>query len=125
MDRIQMDRPQTPPPASSRPYGKRLTRDQCLEVKTLFRAGFSHRRIAQQLGVTCRQGRQPALASSQVDEIEKFICSSAENRRMSYFEIAHRVFPHLGVSEDVIRSEMKKRGYVRPAVRSAKPPPST
>ncbi|KAI1005571.1 hypothetical protein K3495_g2648 [Podosphaera aphanis] len=49
-----MDRPQTHPPAA-RQYGKRLTRDQCLQVKTLSRAGFPHKNIAEQLGITTRQ----------------------------------------------------------------------
>ena len=40
---------------------------------------------------------------------------------MSFFEIAHREFPHFGVSENVIRSEMNKRGYAR-RVAQPKPP---
>ncbi|KAI1003954.1 hypothetical protein K3495_g4255 [Podosphaera aphanis] len=100
-----MDRPQTPPPAA-RQYGKRLTRDQCLQVKTLSRVGFPHKNIVEQLGIPTRQD---------------FICSSPENRQMSYFEVAHSVFPHLGVGEEVIRNEMKKRGFSRQIAQS-KPP---
>ncbi|KAI1007019.1 hypothetical protein K3495_g1200 [Podosphaera aphanis] len=123
-----MDRPQTPSPAA-RQYDKRLTRDQCLQVKTLSRAGFPHKNIAEQLGITTRQvsctlkktrltphkpkGRKPTLSSGQIDEVEDFICSSPENRQMSYFKFAHSVFPYLGVGEDVIRNEMKKRGFSR------------
>ncbi|KAI1006378.1 hypothetical protein K3495_g1840 [Podosphaera aphanis] len=40
---------------------------------------------------------------------------------MSYFEVAHSVFPHLGVGEDVIRNEMKKRGFSR-WIAQPKPP---
>ncbi|KAI1000761.1 hypothetical protein K3495_g7436 [Podosphaera aphanis] len=131
-----MDRLQTPLPAA-RQYGKRLTRDQCLKVKTLFRVGFSHRDIAEQLGITTRQvsytfnktcltpqkpkGLKPTLSSGQDDEVEDFIFSSPENRQISYFKIAHNVFPHLGVGEDVIRNEMKKRGISR-RVAQPKPP---
>ena len=32
---------------------------------------------------------------------------------MSYFEVAHSVFPQLGVRKDVIRNEMKKKGFSR------------
>ncbi|KAI1000710.1 hypothetical protein K3495_g7488 [Podosphaera aphanis] len=40
---------------------------------------------------------------------------------MSYFEVAHSAFPHLGVGEDVIRNEMKKRGFSR-RIAQPKPP---
>ncbi|KAI0994060.1 hypothetical protein K3495_g14122 [Podosphaera aphanis] len=131
-----MDRPKTPPPAA-RQYGKRLTRDQCLQVKTLSRAGFPHKNIAEQLGITTRQvsytlkktrftphkpnGQKSTLSSGQVDEVEDFICSSPKNRQMNYFEATHSVFPHLGVCEDVIRNEMKKRGFSR-WIAQPKPP---
>ncbi|KAI0993464.1 hypothetical protein K3495_g14720 [Podosphaera aphanis] len=84
-----MDRPQTPPPAACQ-CGKHLTRDQCLQVKTLSRAGFPHKNIAEQLGITTQhvsytlkktrltphkpKGRKPTLSSGQVDEVEDFIC---------------------------------------------------
>ncbi|KAI1005570.1 hypothetical protein K3495_g2647 [Podosphaera aphanis] len=40
---------------------------------------------------------------------------------MSYFKVAHSVFPHLEVGEDVIRNEMKKRGFSR-RIAQPKPP---
>lgn len=67
------------------------------------------------------KGRPPVLSSNQVDEIEAFVRSSFESREMSYFQLAYVVFPHLGVSEKVIRREMMKRGYAR-RVAAAKPP---
>ncbi|KAI1004630.1 hypothetical protein K3495_g3585 [Podosphaera aphanis] len=131
-----MDRPQTPSPAA-RQYGKCLMRDQCLQVKTLFRAGFPDKNIAEQLGITTRQvsctlkktrltphkpkGRKSTLSSGQVDEVEDFICFSSENRQMSYFEVAHSVFPHLGVGKDVISNEMKKRGFSRRITQPKRP----
>ncbi|KAI1001000.1 hypothetical protein K3495_g7198 [Podosphaera aphanis] len=97
--------------------------------ETLSRAGFPHKNIVEQLGITTRQvsytlkktrltphkpkGRKPTRSSGHVDEVGDFIYSSPENRQMSYFEVAHSVFPHLGVGEDVIRNEMKKRGFSR------------
>ncbi|KAI0999250.1 hypothetical protein K3495_g8947 [Podosphaera aphanis] len=66
-------------------------------------------------------GRPPVLSNSQVDEIETFVFSSPENRQMSYLRLANFVFRHFGVSEKVIRREMKKRGYTR-QVAAAKPP---
>ncbi|KAI0996976.1 hypothetical protein K3495_g11207 [Podosphaera aphanis] len=66
-------------------------------------------------------GRPPVLRKSQVDEIESFVCSSPEDRQMSYLQLANFAFRHFGVSEKVIRREMKKRGYTR-QVAAAKPP---
>ena len=66
-------------------------------------------------------GRPRTLSSSEVAQIEAFITSSSEGRRMSWFELAHGPFRDLGVSERVIQNELKKRGYVRlPALK--KPP---
>ena len=106
-------------------------------MKTLIKSGFSHKHIARLVGITVRQvghavnrtrltpqkpkGRSPTLTSNQVNAVENFFCASSENRQMRFFKIAHREFPHLAVSENVIRSEMKKRGYAR-RVAQPKPP---
>ncbi|KAI0999002.1 hypothetical protein K3495_g9194 [Podosphaera aphanis] len=132
-----MNSPQTPSRPSRRQYPQRLTRDQRVQVSTLANEGYSRREISQILVIRYRQvcytlenadlspknstGRTPVLSKSQVDEIESFVCSSPENRQMSYLQLANFVFRHFGVSEKVIRREMKKRGYTR-QVAAAKPP---
>ncbi|KAI0997361.1 hypothetical protein K3495_g10823 [Podosphaera aphanis] len=67
------------------------------------------------------KSRKPTRSGGQVDEVGDFIFSSPENRQMSYFEVAHSVFLYLGVGEDVIRNEMKKRGFSR-RIAQPKPP---
>ena len=69
-------------------------------------------------------GRPPILSSSQVDEIEYFIRLSPQNRRISFFQLAHLIFRHFAVSENVIRRELAKRGYARRIAR-LKPPISS
>lgn len=111
-----------------------------MQVRTLASEGHSYVKISQRLGITWRQvqytmsventepqyssGRPPILSSSQVDEIEFFVCLSSENRRMSFFQLAHFIFRHFGVSENVIRRELAKRGYARRIAR-LKPPISS
>ena len=98
-------------------------------MKTLADEGYSRQKISERLAITVAQvryalntrdltpkkrlGRPSVLSATQADEIETFVCASAENRQMSYFELAHRVFRHFGVSENVIAREMKARGYSR------------
>ncbi|KAI0993337.1 hypothetical protein K3495_g14847 [Podosphaera aphanis] len=96
-----------------------------------------HTKIAAQLGLTVRQveytlslpylepkkapGRAPTLFSGDVDQIEIFITSSSQGRRMSWLEFAAGPFRYLGVSERVLQNELKNRGYARhPALK--KPP---
>lgn len=67
------------------------------------------------------KGRPPVLSSEQVDEIERFVTSSLVNRQMTYLELAMGPFQSLGVSEFVIRRELKKRNYTR-CVARRKPP---
>ncbi|KAI0996975.1 hypothetical protein K3495_g11208 [Podosphaera aphanis] len=125
-----MNQPQTPPLSPApRPYTQRLTRDQRLQVKTLADEGYSRQKISERLSITVaqvryalkikdltpkkRSGRPRVLSTAKVDEIEAFVCLSSENRQIPYFELAHRVFQHFGVSEKVIAREMKERGYSR------------
>ncbi|KAI0997209.1 hypothetical protein K3495_g10977 [Podosphaera aphanis] len=96
-----------------------------------------HTKISAQLRLTVRQveytlslpylepkkapGRAPTLSSEDVDQIEIFITSSSQGRRMSWSELAAGPFRYLGVSETVLHNELKKRGYARhPALK--KPP---
>ena len=63
------------------------------------------------------RGRVSSLPSGEVDKVEEFVKSSHENRQMTYFELAHGEFKHLGVSERVIEKKPEKRGYNRhPAI---------
>ncbi|KAI1003719.1 hypothetical protein K3495_g4489 [Podosphaera aphanis] len=122
-----MSQPQSPPPTAR---SQRLSRDQCVQIRALHEAGISQTKIADQLGITRRQvgyslrrksattpqkvrSREPMISSTDVDDIEAFIHSSLENRKMSYYELAYGPFQHLGVSERVIKNELEKRGYKR------------
>lgn len=60
-----------------------------------------------------RSGRPSVLSESQVDELEEFICSSQRNRMMTYLELETGPFQHWGISENLIRKVLKKRGYSR------------
>lgn len=104
-----------------------------LQIKTLHDAGMNQTKIATHLQISRKQvghslrrgsvtpkkarGRISSLSSEEVDKIEEFVKSSLENRQMTYFELAHGEFKHLGVSERVIKKELEKRGYNRhPAI---------
>lgn len=111
-------------PQRSRP----LTRDQRLQVLTLHRAHNNPTFIAKFLRITLAQvkytvrsghvspkkskGATPKLNSTQVDELEKFVCSSPEARQMSYLELASH-FSKWNVAEEAIKNALKKRGYSR------------
>lgn len=108
-----------------------------LQVQTLASEGYSRKKISERLEITIaqvrnalkandvcpkkRSGRHSVLTSTQIDEIEAFVCRSSENRQMSYFELAHNIFQRFGVSERVIARELKKRGYSH-RVTCPKPP---
>ncbi|POS84576.1 hypothetical protein EPUL_002798 [Erysiphe pulchra] len=108
---------------------KHLSRDQSLLIYGLRDAGKSHDEIASQLKISLcqvghalrrgkvtprkRNGRLPIFSSDDVDEIENFVRSSLMNRKMTYLELATGPFRYLGVSERIIQSELRKRGYRR------------
>ncbi|KAI1001578.1 hypothetical protein K3495_g6625 [Podosphaera aphanis] len=66
-------------------------------------------------------GRAPTLSSEDVDQIEIFVTSSSQGRRMSWLELAAGPFRYLGASERVLHNELKNRGYARHPVLK-KPP---
>ncbi|KAI1000073.1 hypothetical protein K3495_g8125 [Podosphaera aphanis] len=102
---------------------KRLHRDQRILIKTLRESGMIHAKIAAQLGLTKAPGRALTLSSEDVDQIEIFITSSSQGRRMSWLELAAGPFRYLEVSERVLHNELKNRGYaLHPALK--KPPHS-
>ena len=59
------------------------------------------------------RGQISSLSSEEVDKVEEFVKSSLENRQMTYFELLHGEFKHLGVSERMIKKELEKKGYNR------------
>ncbi|KAI6248672.1 hypothetical protein HI914_02268 [Erysiphe necator] len=121
-----MDTPDISSKACKR--SSKLTRDQRLQILTLFRAGHSKKEISIILGVTIHQvkntlrsgrvspgkitGRKPTLGPEQVDELERFVQTSQETRQMSYLELAMN-FPQWNVGQDAIRNALKRRGYCR------------
>ncbi|KAI1003683.1 hypothetical protein K3495_g4524 [Podosphaera aphanis] len=122
-----MDRPQTPPPSTNR--RPRLTRDQRLQIKSLHNSGKSQKDIANELHFSLRQvgnavhsshltpqkakGRPPVLSNEQVDLLEAYICACNANREAPFLGLATGPFQCWGVSENVIGSVLKKRGYGR------------
>ncbi|KAI1006616.1 hypothetical protein K3495_g1605 [Podosphaera aphanis] len=123
----------TPPISRRAPY---LTRDQRLQILTLYRTGLSNSEIADQLEVTIlrvrstvrsgrafpqpRTGRPQQLNSAQVDELEAFVCSSRETRQMSLLELALH-FRRSSAGEYAIWNALRKRGYERRLPRSTPP----
>lgn len=107
-----------------------------MKVLTLSKAGYGRKHISKELGITPDQvrytiekgyispkknkGRNPKLNLTQVDELEEFVCSSRENRQMSYLEVATN-FPDWNVGEMAVKNALEKRGYSRCLVRT-KPP---
>lgn len=117
----------TPVPKTPR-RSRNLDRDQKLQVLTLYNARHGPKYISERLGITVHQvkytiakgeaspkknkGRPPKLTPAQVDQIEEFVCSSRENRRMSYLEIAFN-FSEWNVGECAVKNALEKRGYKR------------
>ncbi|KAI0993102.1 hypothetical protein K3495_g15082 [Podosphaera aphanis] len=106
---FKMNQSSLSPPTTK---SKRLNRDQRIRIKTLRESGMIHTKIAAQLGLTIKQveytlslsylkpkkapGRAPTLSSEDVDQIEIFITSSSQGRRISWLELAAGPLPVLG-----------------------------
>ncbi|KAI1002170.1 hypothetical protein K3495_g6033 [Podosphaera aphanis] len=113
-----------------------VNRDQKLKILTIYGTGYSLKEIAEHLKITRAQVKyiittghvcprkstgQPArLSPAQVDELERFFCSSGETRRMTYLEVACN-FPEWNIGERTVRNALQQRGYVRRLPRK-KPP---
>ena len=94
---------------------RHLTRNQCIEIRTLRRLGLTLQHISDELGFTRRQvqlacaqdtenpiprkGPSPKLSAEQVDELEAFVRESPENRQMCSLELAMGSFSHWGCNE--------------------------
>lgn len=133
--------PSTPPPepadAPSTPHHKNLTRDERIQCRILALAGHTHKFIADLLKITERQvayavaaeqvtpkhrpGRPQTLTSAQVDELETYVRLPRDAHPMSYKSLATGPFEAWGVSPDVIRRALKKRGYARLRVCAEQP----
>ncbi|KAI0997766.1 hypothetical protein K3495_g10425 [Podosphaera aphanis] len=116
---------------------KQITRDQCIEIRTLRRFGLTLKDISNELGFTMRQvqracsqndensiprkGTSSIFSTEQINELEAFVRKSPETRQMSYSELAMGPFSHWGCSEQLISNALKKRGYSRCIARK-KPP---
>ncbi|KAI1005734.1 hypothetical protein K3495_g2486 [Podosphaera aphanis] len=113
-----------------------VNQDQKLKILTLYGAGHSRKEIAEHLKITRVQvkytittghicprkstGRPARLSLAQVDELERFICSSRETRRMTYLEVACN-FPDWNIGERTVRNALQQRGYAHRLPRN-KPP---
>ncbi|KAF1983013.1 hypothetical protein K402DRAFT_339184, partial [Aulographum hederae CBS 113979] len=91
------------PPTPKR-KSKHLSRDQRLQIQSLYKAGLELKQIHDHLGFSYRQiwhtchasrptpkkrsGRPLTLSDEQVDEIEIFIISKRSHRLLSYEKLA-------------------------------------
>lgn len=123
--------------SSMRPKHQRLTEIECAQIHALRNLKFTYQQIANELNISKgrvqysltkrnfssgnQRGRKPYLSDEQVDEIEAFVCSSRETRRISYLELASTRFAEWGATENQIRNSLQRRGYARRIARR-KPP---
>ncbi|KAI1007939.1 hypothetical protein K3495_g279 [Podosphaera aphanis] len=124
-------------PTTTTPWrSPNVNRDQKLKILKSYGAGYSRNQIAEHLKITRAQvkytittghvcpkkstGRPARLSPTQVDELERFICSSRETRRMTYVEVACN-FPDWNIGEQTVRNALQQRGYARRLPRK-KPP---
>ena len=120
-----------------------LTRDQRTSIITLHLAGFKYKQIQDWIRnnggaeVSIRQvqhaierghptpqkkghvGKKSTLTEDQINDLEVLVCSSKAGRLLSYTGLSSAL--DLGVSVDVIRAALQKRGYKRYIARQ-KPP---
>lgn len=120
---------ESPTSSTIRPRRPHLSRNQRVAVHTLRRDGLSILSIANESGISHRQaqyaiersdvsdsqrpGRPRTLSSSQIDELEHFVCSSRDGRFMTYLELSMFPFSHWNIGESVIRRALQYRGYER------------
>lgn len=111
----------TNPMESIIPQRHHLTRDQIIQIQTLYAAGFNYEAIAKQLSITVRQarynclrsyptpikrrGRTPKLSADQSAALIEYVCSSKYTKRLSYLHLSLR-FEHWNVGEHTIRSTL-------------------
>ena len=112
-----------------------LTRDVRLKVQTLRSIGWKYSKIAEFLDVSLRQvqyacsnrptpqkaitGRKSKLDAVSLEILIDFVCASKENRQMPYRQIPWTL--GWDVSEDSIRSAMRRAGFSR-CIARRKPP---
>ena len=115
--------------SSMPPKHKRLTEIECAQIHALRNLKYTYQQIANELNISKgrvqfsltkrnfssgkQRGRKPYLSDEQVDEIEAFVCSSRETRRMSYLELARTRFAEWGATENQIKNSLQRRGYAR------------
>src|SRR4051794_26179482 len=110
-------------------HSTHLSRDQRLQIQTLWKAGFKRKQIQDHLSLTywqiryaClasrptpkkRSGRPPVLSEEQIDEIKLFVCSKRSNRLLSYERLALEPFQKFSVSSEAIKNALERREYNR------------
>ncbi|RDW66415.1 hypothetical protein BP6252_10050 [Coleophoma cylindrospora] len=120
--------PPPPPPQTPTAQRHELTRDQRLQIKTLFfDAHWSRAEIVQQTGYSYDQvcyalrnrltpqkrktGRKSLLNTPQRKRLIEWVTASQENAETPWIEIPARL--GLDCGEKAIRTAFKKEGYVR------------
>lgn len=114
---------------------KNLSRDSRLKVQTLREIGWTYFKIAEHLKIILRQvqyacsmrltpqkkrcGRKACIDVESLQMLAEFVCASTENRQMPYRAIPWKL--GWDVTEDAIRSALKKEGFFRRIARR-KPP---
>lgn len=117
------------------PRRPELSRDTKISIITLREAGFTYKQIQGHylrknppIDISLRQiqhtvtqghptpqkkghvGRPTLLTEEQVDKLEAFIISSKTDHLLSYFRLSIGPFSHFGVSQDIIKNALQKRG---------------
>ena len=111
---------------------KQLSRDQRLQIQTLYNVGFKYQQIQEalsdfkpsywQIRNACiasrptpkkRSGRPPILLEEQIDEIELFIIAKRSHRFLSYERLAVGPFSKFNVGWEAIKNALERRGFQR------------
>lgn len=105
------------------------TRDQRRDIRLLYEIGWSYKQIhdylpfhptyeqikyvvkSSQATPKKKTGRRPILTQAQVEDLVFFVCSSTQNRRMSFSQLA--TVMNFGVKKDAIRSALLREGFHR------------
>lgn len=105
---------------------KRLDRDQRRDILLMRSLGYTYQRISDHLHISyravqytceaksCEPGKPgpiTKLSEQQMDEVERFIISSPENRQLSYAAVIESL--RLSVKPGCLRQQLQKRGYSR------------
>jgi transposase len=119
-------RPHTPPHTSAGD----TTRDERLQIQTLYNCGLNYPQIREQLNLTLHQiayavnhlltpkkrsGRPSMLSQEEIDHIIHWVCASPRNRRTAWAKTP--IILELNISFYAIRPALRNTGFARRVAR--------